>query len=1106
MYGDMRRFTWLVYVCCTVLVAGAYFVLPTTSLSKLVLYNGIGLSAVIATLTGIRRNRPADAGPWKLIAAGMGSFLLADVVYYVLELTSEAVPFPSIADPLYLGMYPLVIAGMFRLVRQMAPDRDSASLIDAGLVAVATFAVLGVLVMDTYLSDPSIEFGGRLISLAYPVMDVALLAMAARLAGAAHLKHPSIALLGIGLSSLLVADVIYGILNSAGTFTTGGFADAFWLGFYVSVGAAALHPAVSDPVEVRLATAGQITQTRLVVLCLVTLTVPTIDLLWGVPFDKPITVGASMMMFMLVLFRLMGLMKLVRANERKAVHDSLHDALTGLANRVLFGDRVAASVEEGRTGVVSVLFVDLDDFKTINDSLGHQAGDELLIAVSDRLSACVRGVDLVARLSGDEFAILLESAVDRQDAVAVAQRLQDALAEPIIVGGREVLVSASVGITVEDRTDVEGADSLLRAADAAMYRAKNKGKGRFEFFEEGMHQEAIERLDLKSDLQVALERGQLELHYQPIVDMRNGQMKSVEALIRWNHPTRGLVGPDKFIPIAEQSGLIVPIGRWVLREACSQVMRWRRQYANAPQGISVNLSVRQMHDPKLLGDVADALAESGLEPAALTVEITESMLIDDAERGARVIEQLKAMRVRVAIDDFGTGYSSLSYLRRFPVDSLKIDRSFVAEMEHSATSTALVRAVIDLAHVLNLDTVADGIEEDSQNTVLGDLHCNYGQGYLFSRPLPAAKLEEAFRSLDDKKTRRASAPFDTIVVSGAEALTDVLPDLGALHAELGVPLMARARWIQTWHRLNPGFEPLAVMVKDRTTGRAEAAALLAKRIVDGQLEVVGMGHGLAGVTRLPARNARAARALAKGIGERLADKTMPWTLELQQLPEGDPVGRLLAQQLSRSEITADLWVPRVDLSSRGQLDDLLSKNMRRQIRKAYNRIETDGHHIEVLFSRSVPEIEVLLPKLQEIHVDRDHSTGRRSDLDEAANEALWRELILAHAESSQVEIATLRLDNRTVAFVVGMLDDDAYRVFDGHFDSEYSRYSPGRLVESAVLERALQDHRFVELDWMAGVAAEKILYSNRSEGRMRLTAASNNAVVRTTSGALPIEA
>ncbi len=1086
----MRRTTWAVYVLATITVAGAYFLLPTTSLSKLVLYNGIGLSAVVGTAIGIRKNKPQNARAWKFIVAGMASFLAADIVYYVLEAVTEAVPFPSPADGLYLAMYPLVIYGLLQLIRQVSPGRDLPSLVDAAIVAVGTFAVLGILVMDTYLTDAGIDLSGRLISLAYPVMDVALVAVAARLMGAVHLRHPSYALMSIGLLSLLVADTIYGVLNSAGNFQTGGFADAFWLGFYVLIGAAALHPAVGRPLQVRNIAASHLSRSRLGMLCLVVLGVPTIDLMWGEPFDKILTASTSMLMFLLVLLRLMGLMGLVQRNEQQARHDSLHDSLTGLANRVLFSESVARSVEQDGPGVVSVLFVDLDDFKTVNDSLGHQAGDDLLIAVADRLRSCVRDRDLVARLSGDEFAVLLESAVDRQDAIAVAQRMQDSLAIPIAVGGREVLISASVGIAVEPRADIDRPDVLLQAADVAMYRAKSKGKGRFEFFEHEMYQEAIDRLDLKSDLQVALERGQFELYYQPIVNISDERITSVEALIRWHHPERGLVTPDSFIPLAEQTGLIVPIGRWVLREACMQVTRWQQAHPElAPKSISVNLSVRQMHDARLIDDVFDALSESGLDPRCLTLEITESMLVDDTDRAARVLDQLKAMQVKIAIDDFGTGYSSLSYLRRFPVDMIKIDRSFVSEMEGSATSEALVRTVIDLAHVLQLTTVAEGIEERSQATTLSSLNCTLGQGYLFSRPLPAAQLEDLLRpAAPEKPKARTARPLDTVMFEGRDSLEDLTADLGPLHTDLDLPVMARMRWMQTWADVNRAWTPWSFVVRERG-GRIEGAALLARHDSTNGHDIVALGHGLLGSTRLAVRSPRAAKALAKALMEHLDALDGPWTLELEQLPEGDPVAKLLAQRLPNAELGADLWVPSVDLRTHADVDSFFSKNMRRQIRKAQNRIEADGLDQHIDFARSEAEIRLLLPQLEQIHVERDHSTGRSSDLDDPAMRELWRRLVLSHAESGQVEVATMSIDHRIVAFVIGLLDGTSYRVFDGHFDSDYSRYSPGRLVERAVMNRALLDEAFTELDWMAGVAAEKILAATDSSGRMRLAAA-----------------
>ncbi|NND75328.1 MAG: GNAT family N-acetyltransferase [Ilumatobacter sp.] len=1087
----MRANVWKIYLTLAVAVAATYFLVETTSLSKLVLYNGIGLSAVIAVLFGIWRNQPTNKKAWYLIAGSLASFLTADIVYYVLEIIHNEPPFPSIADAFYLGMYPVMILGMLSLLRTVSPGRDMAGLIDATLVAVATFAVLGILVMDTYITDADVTLLERLISIAYPVMDVALVAVAARLMAAVHLKQRTFVFMTIALLSLLVADTLYGVLGIAGTFTTGGPADAFWLGFYVLIATGALHPSMGDNLAARDSNLATITKPRLGLLFLVVTAVPLIDLLWGEPFDKLLTTVASMIMFSLVLVRLMGLMSVVQHKEKQARHDARHDALTGLANRVLFGERVESFVNQRKDGVVSVLFVDLDDFKFINDSLGHHVGDELLVAVAARLEDCVRTNDVVARLSGDEFAVLLESAVDRQDAVAVAQRVQDSLEDPVIIDDREIMISASVGIAVERRSNIERAETILRAADVAMYRAKSKGKGRFEFFEQGMHLEAIERLDLKTDLQVALERGQFELNYQPIVDMNTEKVRSVEALIRWNHPTRGYVLPDRFINLAEQTGQIVPIGRWVLREACNQVMRWRKEHPDtAPKGVAVNLSVRQLHDPKLLEDVADALSVSGLEPQALTLEITESMLIEETDRGSRALDQLKAMKVKIAIDDFGTGYSSLSYLRRFPVDTIKIDKSFVAEMETSPTSVALVRAVIDLAHSLEVATVAEGIETEDQKLQLSGLNCTYGQGYYFSRPMSAGAIDEKLVTAAKNAKARRHAPLDVEILDGLESTRDVVPQLGSLHSELGVPVMARTRWMETWASVYEEWEPMTVLVRERTTGRVEAAALLAhKEDGFGGHDIVAMGHGTIACTRFPSRSERASKLLTKGIKDRLS-QFGKWTLHFQQLPEGDPVTKLLAQQLSNAEMTPDLWVPQVIFDDDSSLNDFLSRNMRRQIKKAWNRLATDGHRVEMKIARSEFEIMEVLPRIEEIHVERDHDTGRESDLDDPKVNELWKRLVLAHGASGQIEISTMLIDGEIAGFVIGIIDDDAYRVFDGHFNSEFHRYSPGRIIESAVLERAAVDARFRELDWMAGVAAEKILTSNHNEGRMQLVASS----------------
>jgi diguanylate cyclase (GGDEF)-like protein len=1099
MKRTVRRIT-LGYVLLSIAAALAYFIVPTTPISKLLLYNGIGLAAVIATLVGIRNKLPENRLAWKLIAAGLISFLAGDVCYYILDALNDTAPFPSMADALYLCMYPLVICGLLRLIRQRSPGRDWASLLDAAIAAVGTFAVLGVLVIDTYVADGSMQWAGRLISVCYPVMDVALVAVAVRLVGVVPLRRPAYALLTAGLCSLLVADTIYGVLNSAGTFETGGFADLFWLGFYVLIGAAALQPSVVGPTQAR-SSSSQISRSRLVMLCLVTLAVPMIDLIWGRQADKVLTAWTSMVMFVLVLGRLGGLMGVVMRSEQRARLDTL----TGLANRLLFDEHVAKTVERGGDGMISVLFVDLDDFKVVNDSIGHQAGDDLLIAVADRLRSCVRTEDLVARLSGDEFAVLIESAVDQHEAMGVVNRLQEKMRMPVVVGGREVFISASIGLVVEPRSMVDRPQALLQAADVAMYRAKSKGKGRFEIFDHEMYKEQLELLDLKGDLAVALERGEFEVYYQPIVDMGDERIVSIEALIRWHHPHRGLITPDRFISLAEQTGLIVPIGRWVLREACQQLSRWQRQLPEtAPSTVSVNLSARQLHDPDLVKDVLEALAVSGLDPCQLTLELTESMMIDEFERASRILEQLRASRVQIAIDDFGTGFSSLSYLRRLPVDIIKIDRSFIMEMRNSTTAEALVRMVIDLAKVLDLRTVAEGIEDGAQAEQLSTLLCDEGQGYFFARPQPAAEIKALFTP--QKKSRgggrslphaaRTVLQLDVAVVEGDRPLADLSADLGALHAELDVPVNARLRWLQVWSTVETSWTPWAVLVRERESGRLSAAALLARRQTEAGHEVVAMGHGPFGTTRFAARDGASAHLLAQAVTHQLAALPGPWTLTLDNLPDDDPVGQFLIDLLPNTTATAIASVPFVDLATFRDAADPYTQNMRRQLRKAANRLATDGLDVDIKIARTEPEIRMLLPRLERIHLDRDHAAGRASDLDDPDVRELWRQLILAHTVGDQVEVATLGINDAIVAYVVGLRDGRTYRVFDGHFDTLWARYSPGRLIECAVLQSLVAEDRYDTVDWMLGVAAEKILVSTGASGTRVLRAASPSEVAQ----------
>ncbi|MEA2429059.1 MAG: hypothetical protein QOF37_2687, partial [Thermoleophilaceae bacterium] len=413
-----------------------------------------------------------------------------------------------------------------------------------------------------------------------------------------------------------------------------------------------------------------------------------------------------------------------------AFHQAFHDSLTGLPNRAAFLDRLdhALAVAERSGAEVGVLFLDLDRFKTVNDSLGHAVGDELLVEGAARLNTCLRDGDTPARFGGDEFAVLLEGVSDTSEAEMVAGRVLEQMRRPFAVQGHQLLLSASVGISTASS---RGAD-ILRDADLAMYRAKTGGRDRHATFEPEMHEALVERLELESDLRRALDDDEFVVHYQPIVDLASGDILGAEALVRWNHPTRGMMPPIAFIPLAEETQLIVPIGRRVLREACSQAVRWVERHGGLT--MSVNLSGVQLKQPDLVRDVADALRDSGLPAEYLTLEITETVLMGDDERAIERLRELKELGVKLAVDDFGTGYASLQYLRDFPLDVLKVAKSFVDGIGGPAQGVALARAIVELGESCELDVVGEGIELIEQREGLLELGCRLGQGFLFARP------------------------------------------------------------------------------------------------------------------------------------------------------------------------------------------------------------------------------------------------------------------------------------------------------------------------------------------------------------------------------------
>jgi diguanylate cyclase (GGDEF)-like protein/PAS domain S-box-containing protein len=429
--------------------------------------------------------------------------------------------------------------------------------------------------------------------------------------------------------------------------------------------------------------------------------------------------------------------------EEQLQHDALHDILTDLPNRIRLLDRLEVSLARSirnKGNVFAVLFLDLDRFKNVNDSFGHSVGDEFLISVARRLEACVRPGDTVARLSGDEFAILLDEIRDVPDAQAVAERIQQRLAEPCVVKGKEIFTSASIGIAMSSDQYAKP-EEIMRDADIAMYQAKAHGKACYVLFDQYMHTQTMKRLQLEQDLRRALERNQFHMLYQPIVSLENSRIVGFEALLRWNHPEHGLVMPDEFMAVAEETGLIVGIGQWSLQEACRQMRHWQDRYLGEPPlSVSVNISAKQF-DQALVEDVRQILQETGLDTRSLVLEMTESVIMDKSDTAAPLFVQLQDLNIRLHIDDFGTGYSSLAYLHNFPIDVLKIDKTFISRMNVDKEKDEIVRAVINLAQNLNMDVIAEGVETKEQLRALKAMKCSHAQGYLFSDALTDKKVE-----------------------------------------------------------------------------------------------------------------------------------------------------------------------------------------------------------------------------------------------------------------------------------------------------------------------------------------------------------------------------
>ena len=695
---------------------------------------------VVAVATGLRVVRSSRVDPgtrkaWRFITLAVMCQFGANTAWFWVETVRHTNPYPSVADIGYLAFIPVLLVGLLVLPTRRRTARERATFsLDVITVVAGGFMILWYLVLG-----PVIALGGpsaiaTMASICYPVGDLVLMfgIAAVLLRGTMEANRRSLQILIVALTAFVVADVYYAYVGVHEGFAGGTWPDLFWLSanFLFAASANAQYHRSTRAVAGLAEGTGFRPVSRLPYaavaggygLLLVIARSEHLYPLGGMIIGAVVLTGAVVLRQFSVLHE----------NRQLAVTDSL----TGIANRALMQATLARALTRSRhPGSVAVLLIDLNSFKDINDSLGHEAGDAVLVAVAEYLRSCSRAGDTPGRLGGDEFAVILEDLGGPSDAVAVAERFLRALNIPISARDRKLVVGASIGIALSEAGIAPS--ELLHHADVAMYAAKKAGKGRYEVYQPGM---GVGLLD--SELRHALEQDQFVLHYQPILRLDTGEVAGVEALIRWQHPTRGLVPPGAFIPLAEDSGFIVELGGWVLSEACRQLVDWSRRIpATRAMALNVNLAPRQARHPGLAGDVAATLRATGLEPDRLILELTEGALMPHDTATVEQLQTLHRLGVRIAVDDFGTGYASLSYLNAFPVDVLKIDRTFTSRLTADDRSRLLSEAVVRLGRTLGLQTVAEGIETAEELAVLRRIGCPLGQGFHLARPLEAAGLE-----------------------------------------------------------------------------------------------------------------------------------------------------------------------------------------------------------------------------------------------------------------------------------------------------------------------------------------------------------------------------
>ncbi len=685
---------------------------------------------------------------WLLIS--LAAFVAAGTAILGLAVPTWGVG-PTATDIPIAASALLGVAGVLALIGGRMPGRRLDSVIEALLVT-APLAYLAVAVVTGSHAD-AVTIGPGLVTVAAVAGDVILVVLSAELVRIQrHGNRHRAALLVLGGSCCILGAhaVRAGMLLSG---AVPAASTAVWLAAFPAIPAilwasAGGHPDGRHHMDDLETVPTPITGIRVAI---VLLGVGVGPVVLAARVSSSPTSGVAGLTTGAVMVAAVAVVYLVRLVEQRARMEylALHDDLCGIPNRVLLNDRIATALAQApRHGQdVALLYLDLDRFKTINDSLGHAAGNELLRAAATRLQESIRSGDTVARLGGDEFAVLLPDVAEPGAPAAVAEKILESFRAPFDVAGRQLFVSPSIGVSVSPG-DASDTEELLKNADAAMYRAKQNGRNTFELYTREMNARAHQRLTLENSLHKAADRGELVMHYQPKVDLRSGHIVGMEALLRWQHPHHGLLLPNEFIELAEETGLIVPVGEWALEEACAQTKAWA-DAGFQPLTVAVNLSARQFQHQEVGDMVARVLRSTGLDPASLELELTESLALQDPEGVIEVLHDLKAMGVQCSIDDFGTGYSGLLYLTRFPIDRLKIDKFFISEISHGGDNARIVAAVIALAHGLRLAVTAEGVENDEQRQFLHDNGCDEMQGYLFSQPIPAAEFEKLLTRAED---------------------------------------------------------------------------------------------------------------------------------------------------------------------------------------------------------------------------------------------------------------------------------------------------------------------------------------------------------------------